>query len=142
MCLLSGCGSGLPSSSSLTATITSSSLTATITPPTASVVSGTNAAFTGNGTGFAPAPLPQWQMVESTSVANQNCGFLLGSTQNANFSNCPMGYVVYDPNKFPNPATYYAPPTTGVYHLQFSAIEFSTFDHVTKTTTAAVTVTP
>jgi len=106
------------------------------------VVSGANAAFTGNGTGFTQSPLPQWQMVESSSVANQNCGFLLGSTQNANFTNCPIGYVVYDSNKFPSLATYYAPPITGVYHLQFSATEFSTFDHVTKTTTAAVTVTP
>ena len=133
LCMLPACGSGLPGSSTLTVTIS---------PPNANVASGMTATFTGNGTGFSQVPLPQWQMVESTSVANEHCGFLIGSTQNANFTNCPMGYVVYDINQFPSTATYYAPPTTGVYHVQFSATQFSTFDHVTKTTTAPVTVTP
>ncbi|HST10756.1 MAG TPA: hypothetical protein VLL05_10295 [Terriglobales bacterium] len=115
---------------------------ARITPPNATVAAGSTVALTGDGTGFTQAPLPQWQMQESTSVANEHCGFILGSTSQANFTNCPMGYVIYDPNKFPSPATYYAPPTQGVYHVQFIATQFSTFDHVSATTTAAMTVTP
>jgi hypothetical protein len=81
-------------------------------------------------------------MQESTSVANEHCGFLVTSTSQANFTNCPMGYVTYDPNKFPSPATYHAPPTPGTYHVQFIATQFSTFDHVSTTATAPVTVTP
>lgn len=66
----------------------------------------------------------------------------MGSTQEANFTNRPMGYVVFDINKFPSAAIYYAPPPAGSYRVQFSATQFSTFDHVTKTASAAVTVTP
>ena len=131
--LLAGCGSGLPGSSSLVATITRSS---------AKVAANSSIALTGTGTGFTQTPLPQWQMQESSSVPNEHCGFILGSTSEANFTNCPMGYVVYDPNKFPSPGTYYAPPTEGVYHVQFIATQFSTFDHVSATTTAAMTVMP
>jgi hypothetical protein len=131
--LLAGCGSGLPGSSSLVATIT---------PPNASATANSSVALTGTGTGFAQTPLPQWQMQESSSVPNEHCGFILGSTSQANFTNCPMGYVVYDPNKFPSLATYYAPPAEGVYHVQFIATQFSTFDHVSATTTAAMTATP
>jgi hypothetical protein len=46
------------------------------------------------------------------------------------------------PQQVPGPATYHAPPTEGVYHVQFIATQFSTFDHVSATTTAAMTVTP
>ncbi len=133
MGLLAGCGSGLPGSRSLVATIT---------PSNAKVVANSSIALTGNGTGFTQTPLPQWQMQESSAVPNEHCGFIVGSTSEANFTNCPMGYVVYDPNKFPSPATYYAPPSEGVYHVQFIATQFSTFDHVSATTTAAMTVTP
>ena len=133
ICMLVACGSGLPSSSTLVATIT---------PPSPTVAVGATVALTGNGTGFTQIPLPQWQMQESSSVPNEHCGFLLGSTSQANFTDCPMGYVVYDSNKFPSPATYYAPPTAGTYHVQFIATQFSTFDHVSATATAPVTVTP
>jgi hypothetical protein len=92
MGLLAGCGSGLPGSSSLVATIT---------PSNAKVAANSSIALTGNGTGFTQSPLSQWQMQESSSVPNEHCGFILGSTSEANFTNCPMGYVVYDPNKFP-----------------------------------------
>jgi hypothetical protein len=131
--LPAGCGSGLPGSSSLAAKIT---------PPSATLTAGSTLALTGDGTGFTQTPLPQWQMQESSSVPNEHCGFILGSISVANFTNCPMGYVIYDPNKFPSPATYYAPPTQGVYHVQFIATQFSTFDHVSATTTAPMTVTP
>jgi len=73
----------------------------------------------------------------------QFCGFLAGFTQNANFTNCPAGYVVYPINKFPSPGTYYAPPTGGVYHVKFTAMQFSGGSHfVSKSATATVTVTP
>jgi hypothetical protein len=133
ICLLAACGSGLPGSSSLAATIN---------PPNPTLAAGATVALTGNDTGFTQTPLPQWQMQESTSVANQHCGFLVTSTSQANFTNCPMGYVTYDPNKFPSTATYYAPPTPGTYHVQFIATQFSTFDHVSTTATAPVTVAP
>lgn len=131
--VLAACGSGLPGSSSLMATID---------PPSPTLAAGANVALTGNATGFTQTPLPQWQMQETTSVANEHCGFLVTSTSQANFTNCPMGYVTYDPNKFPSTATYYAPPTAGTYHVQFIATQFSTFDHVSTTATAPVTVTP
>jgi hypothetical protein len=133
ICVLAACGSGLPSSSSLLPTID---------PPSPTLAVGASVALTGNATGFTQTPLPQWQMQESTSVPNEHCGFLVTSTSQANFTNCPMGYVTYDPNKFPSPATYYAPPTPGTYHVQFIATQFSTFDHVSATATAPVTVTP
>jgi len=133
VCMWAGCGSGLPSSSSLMATIN---------PPNPTLAAGATVTLMGNSTGFTQTPLPQWQMQQSTSVANEHCGFLVTSTSQANFTNCPMGYVTYDPNKFPSPATYYAPPTPGTYHVQFIATQFSTFDHVSTTATAPVTVTP
>jgi len=133
ICVFADCGSGLPNSSSLLATID---------PPSPTLAVGTSVALTGSATGFTQTPLPQWQMQESAPVANEHCGFLVTSTSQANFTNCPMGYVTYDPNKFPSPATYYAPPTPGTYHVQFIATQFSTFDHVSATATAPVTVTP
>ena len=89
-CLLASCGSGLPGSSSLVATIT---------PSSAKVAANSSIALTGNGTGFTQTPLAQWQMQESSPVPNEHCGFILGSTSEANFTNCPMGYVVYDPQQ-------------------------------------------
>jgi hypothetical protein len=98
--------------------------------------------LTGNTSGFTQRPLPQWHVQESTSVANEHCGFLVTSTSQANFTNCPMGYVTFDINQFPSTATYYAPPTPGTYHVLFIATQFSTFDHVSATGIAPVTVTP
>jgi hypothetical protein len=82
ICLLTTCGSGLPGSSSLVATIN---------PPNPNLAVGATVALTGNATGFTQPPLPQWQMQEPTSVANEHCGFLVTSTSQANFTNCPMG---------------------------------------------------
>jgi hypothetical protein len=83
VCLWGGCGSGLPSSSSLLPTID---------PPSPALAVGASVALTGNATGFTQTPLPQ--------------------------------------------------PTPGTYHVQFIATQFSTFDHVSATATAPVTVTP
>jgi hypothetical protein len=131
ICILAGaCGNSLP---------LASSLSVAITPPTATVTAGTRVNLTGSGSGFTETPTPEWQMVEG----GQFCGFLAGFTQNANFANCPAGYVVYPINKFPSPGTYYAPPTGGVYHAQFTAMQFSGGSHfVSKSATANVTVTP
>lgn len=131
ICILAGaCGTSLP---------LASSLSVEITPPTATVTAGTTVNLTGSGSGFTESPVPEWQMVGS----GQNCGFFAGFTQNANFTNCPAGYVVYPFNKFPSQATYYAPPTAGAYHVQFTATQFSGgFHSVSKSATATMTVSP
>ena len=45
-----------------------------------------------------------------------------------------------DVSQFPSSATYYAPSTPGTYHVTFEASQFTTFDHLTKTAQAVITV--
>jgi hypothetical protein len=129
ICILAGaCGNSLPPVSALTVTIT---------PPMATLAVGTTVILTGNASGFTQRPGFDWEVVES----GVGCSFLVGFTQNANFTNCPYGYVVSPLKTFPSPATYFAPPTAGVYHVQFTATQFSGIHSVSKSATAVVTVT-
>jgi hypothetical protein len=58
-------------------------------------------------------------------------------------SACPFGHVIFGSvSQFPSSATYYAPLAPGTYHVTFEATQFTTFDHLTKTTTATINVTP
>ena len=83
--VLLGC-SGLPSSSSLSVTIT---------PMTASVKEGSTINLSVAGSGFTHTPVAQWSMLEPNPTAGRNCGFV--TIQDASFANCPAGYVVYPP---------------------------------------------
>ena len=129
ICILAGaCGNSLPPVSALTVTIT---------PPMATLAVGTTVNLSGNGSGFTDTPSGDFWVVDPG-----NCGFFAGFTQNANFTNCPAGYVVYPYNQFPTVGTYYAPPTAGVYQVLFTASQYSGGHLVSKSAIAAITVTP
>ncbi len=134
ICALVSCGgSGLPSSQSLTVTVT---------PASATLAAGGTVNLSGTANGFTQAPLVTWGMQES----HKGSGLVLACgqfpTSQESFTICPFGYVVYaDQNTNPNPAVYHAPPTPGTYHVVFSALQIATFDSVTKTATATITVT-
>jgi hypothetical protein len=58
-------------------------------------------------------------------------------------SPCQYGYVIFGSvTQFPSSATYYAPLTPGTYHVTFQATQNTTFDYLSKTATATITVTP
>lgn len=131
--LLGNCGSGLPSSNKVIATLT---------PPQATVPLGESVGLIGNATGFSDTRqvAVDWWVQEAKDTGADACGYL----QPPPTSPCEFGYVIFGPvAKFPSSATYYAPQTPGTYHVTFEATQFSygAFDHLTKTATATITVT-
>jgi len=128
--LLSSCGNGLPHSNQVTARVT---------PAQATVAVGGKVALDGDATGFTETPIVRWWVQEARDAGGDDCGYL----QLPPVSPCQFGYVVFGSvSQFPSSATYYAPLTPGIYHVTFEATQFSTFDHVSKTATATITVTP
>jgi hypothetical protein len=48
-----------------------------------------------------------------------------------------FGHVIFGSvSQFASWATYYAPLAPGTYHVTLEATQYTTFDHLTKTTTA------
>lgn len=130
--ILAGCGTGgLPHSSQVTVSVTPSQTT---------VAPGASIILSGNAMGFTASPIVDWWIQESRDLDfNNDCGFL--SSEAPPQSGCPYGYVMYDAvEKVPSSATYYAPSTPGTYHVTFEASQFVTFDHLTKTAQATITV--
>ena len=131
--LLAACGGGvgLPHSNQVTAQIT---------PAQTSVKVGQTTSLQGSATGFTQAPIVQWWIQEAkNSGDSDDCGYLTLPPMSV----CQFGYVVFGSvTQFPSPATYYAPLTPGTYHVTFEASQFEAFDHVSKTATATMTVTP
>ena len=132
--LLGSCGSGLPHSNTVIVTIT---------PAQATVPVSQSVGLVGNATGFSDTSrvVVRWWAQEAKDTGADDCGYL----QPPPTSPCEYGYVTYGPiPKFPSSASYYAPQMPGTYHVTFEAAEFSygAFDHLTKTATATITVTP
>ena len=127
------CGSGLPAASSVTLSVV---------PATATVATGGTVALQGGATGFTASPLVVWGIQESsTNPPVTACGTF--PKYPSTFTQCPNGYVVFaDVSQFPSPATYYAPPTPGTYHVVFTATQSTEFDYLQKSVTATITVTP
>lgn len=127
--LLVNCGSGLPHTNQVTATIT---------PASASVAASGTVALKGDAVGFTKSPIVSWYIQEAKTSGGDDCGYLaLPPT-----SPCNSGYVVFGSvTQFPSQATYYAPSTPGTYHVVFEATQNTTFDYLTKTATATITVT-
>ncbi len=131
--LLSGCGggSGLPASNQVTLLVT---------PSQTSVTVGGTVALKGSATGFSQAPIVQWWIQEAKDAGgSDDCGYFTPPPM----SPCPFGHVTFGSvSQFPSSATYHAPLAPGTYHVTFEASQFSTFDHLTKTATATINVTP
>ena len=127
--IISGCGNGLPHSSQVAATIT---------PTHATVKAGGTGQLAGNGSGFTQTPIAGW-IQEAKNTGGDDCGLL----QLPPDSPCQFGYVIFGSvGVFPSSATYYAPQTPGTYHITFEATQVSTFEHVSGTASATITVTP
>ena len=130
--ILAGCGTGgLPHSNQVTVSVTPSQTT---------VAPGASITLSGSAVGFTASPIVDWWVQESRDLDfNNDCGFL--SSQAPPQTGCPYGYVMYDGvAKVPSSATYYAPSAPGTYHVAFEASQFVTFDHLSKTATATITV--
>jgi hypothetical protein len=126
-----GGGSGLPPSSQVTVLVT---------PAQTSVAAGGTVTLKGSSTGFTQTPIVEWWIQEAKDAGgSDDCGYLTLPPM----SSCLFGYVVFGSvTQFPSSATYYAPLTPGTYHVTFEATQFTTFDHLTKTTTVTINVTP
>ena len=128
--LFSDCGSGLPHTSQVTVTVT---------PAQATVTTEGTLDFVGNGSGFTETPIVRWWIQEARNAGGDDCGYL----EPPPTSSCQFGYVIYGSvNVFPSAASYFAPLPPGTYHLTFEATQFSTFDHLSKTASATISVTP
>ena len=129
--LLSACGSGLPSSSQISVTITPVQATIPI-----------NATLTLHGTaiGFTTPPIGSWWVQESHALDQiHDCGF--AEYKDGYLTSCPFGFVVYTLFEVPSAATYYAPPTPGTYHVTFDVWQRDGFNQVEKSATATIVVT-
>ncbi len=120
-------------------------LTASITPSSATIAAGSTLALTGDGSGFTATPVGRWWMQEAKgSPTSLYCG-VSNTDPVPSESDCPCGYIVFDAknNNVPVHATYHAPQIPGTYHAVFMAVQFDGYEVLgTKTTTAAITVTP
>jgi hypothetical protein len=127
--LLVSCGSGLPPTKDVIATVT---------PAQATVSTGGNVELIGSAVGFTATPVVRWWVQEAKHTGDDECGYL----EPPPVSPCPYGYVIYE-SSFPSSATYYAPTTPGIYHVTVELTQFSygAFDHLTKTATATITTT-
>ena len=106
---------------------------------TATVAVGGMVELEGNASGFTVSPILAWWVQEAHDAGGDDCGYLKLPPA----SPCPFGYLLYESvTQFPSPATYYAPQAPGTYHVTFEASQFSSFDHLSKTATATITVTP
>ena len=129
--LLSACGSGLPSSSQISTTIT---------PVQATIPTNTTLTLHGTATGFTTAPIISWWVQESHDLDQiHDCGF--AEYEYGHFTNCPFGFVVYTLFEVPSTATYYAPATPGMYHVTFDVWQRDGFNQVEKSATATIVVT-
>jgi hypothetical protein len=118
----------------------SNQVTVTVAPAHATVAVGGTEALNGNATGFTETPIVEWWVQEARDASgSDDCGYL----QPPLMSRCQFGFVIFGSvTQFPSSATYYAPLTPGTYHVTFEATQFATFDHVSKTATTTITVTP
>lgn len=130
--LAGSCGSGLPHTNQVVATVT---------PAQATVPVSGAVQLVGSAMGFSNvnAVVVDWWVQEAKDAGGDSCGYL----QPPPTSPCEFGYVIFGTvSKFPSSATYYAPQTPGTYHVTFEATQFEEFDHLTKTAEATITVTP
>ena len=128
--LLLGSCSGLPDSDNVFLTLT---------PAQAGVTVGGAVPLVGNVTGLdLSQSIPDWWVQEARDSGGDWCGY----TAPPDAPDCPFGYVVYV-SKFPSAATYYAPATSGTYHVTFRATQWGYAGaNVSKTAAATITVTP
>jgi len=128
--LFGSCGSGLPHSGQVTASVA---------PAEATVAAGGTVALEGDAIGFTRSPIVLWWVQEARDAGGDDCGYL----QPPPMSPCQYGYVIFGSvTQFPSSAIYYAPPTPGTYHVTFQATQNTTFEYLSKTATATITVTP
>lgn len=129
--LFLGCGNNLPHSSQVSVSVS---------PSQATIASNASVTLNGTASGFTASLMGRWWIQESYDVDHiNNCGFL--TTEAPPQSGCPNGYVMYDEKMaVPSTATYYAPSAPGTYHVTFEATQFDTFDHLSKTAQATITV--
>jgi hypothetical protein len=115
-------------------------VTVSVSPTEATIPVNGSVALNGSATGFTSAPMGQWWIQESHNLDRINdCGLI--TTEAPPQSGCPYGYVMFDEKmSVPSTATYYAPSTPGTYHVTFEATQFDTFDHLSKTAQATITV--
>ena len=129
--LLSACGSGLPSSSEISVTIT---------PVEATIPINSTLTLHGTATGFIASPVVSWWVQESHDLDQiHNCGF--AEYKDGYLTSCPFGFVVYTLFEVPSGATYYAPPTPGTYHVTFDVWQREGFNQVEKYASATIVVT-
>ncbi|MBZ5689533.1 MAG: hypothetical protein LAP86_31415 [Acidobacteriia bacterium] len=131
--LLDSCASGLRLPHS-------DQVTVTVAPAQSTVPVAGTLALSGNATGFTETPIVEWWVQEARDAGgSDDCGYL----QPPLMSRCEFGFVIFGSvTQLPSSATYYAPLTPGTYHVTFEATQFATSDHVSKTATATITVTP
>ena len=131
---LNGCGNGLPHSSDINMSIS---------PAAATVAVNGTVTLVGSATGVTRDPVIQWWIQESHDVDRlRDCGILTTQLPPSP-SSCPFGYVAF-PNvdSFPSTAVYHPPATPGTYHVTVEMTQVVTFDSVSKTAMATITVTP
>ena len=129
--LVSACGGGPPSSSQISMTIT---------PAQATIPINATLTLHGTATGFTTAPVVSWWVQESHDLDQiHDCGF--AEYKDGYFTGCPFGFVVYTLFEVPSAATYYAPPTPGIYHVTFDVWQRDGFNQVEKSATATIVVT-
>jgi hypothetical protein len=118
----------------------SNQVTVTIAPAQATVAFGGTVALKGTATGFTETPIVEWWIQEARDAGgSDDCGYL----QPPLMSRCEFGFVIFGSvTQFPSSAIYYAPLMPGTYHVTLEATQFATFDHVSKTATTTITVTP
>ena len=126
-----GCGNNLPHSSQVSVSVS---------PSQATIAPNGSVTLNGSASGFTGSLMAQWWIQESYNLDRiNNCGFF--TTEAPPQSGCPNGYVMYDEKMaVPSRANYYAPSAPGTYHVTFEATQFDTFDHLSKTAQATITV--
>ena len=131
--LSGGCGGQSPSDSAILQ----------LAPAQATVTAGGTVALTGSATGLTGTWYAGWDIQEMRVSGKFICSYLPANAPTS-APPCPYGYVISDAgDRIPNAATYHAPATPGTYHVLFEVTVFGrSYEWVSKTVTATITVTP
>ncbi len=140
VCLMVSCGrSDLPSSSSVSVTVT---------PSTVTIQVGETVELRGTATGFTRPTISWWEQDQHDAAVNgfgeEDCDNVTDATGDPT-AICPFGYLTGSPmaEVSTGTATYHAPTTPGTYHVTFRAFQISLTqigETLEKRATATITV--
>ncbi|ABF41228.1 hypothetical protein Acid345_2227 [Candidatus Koribacter versatilis Ellin345] len=99
--------------------------------------------MTATVSGYSGLQKGTWRIEETQQTSHDACAFDIRTTRNVPVTDCPFGYILFDPHSSSKSATFHASKFPGTFHVTYvlEMIGTGRFDRSVRTSgTAAVTV--